>query len=152
MTPLAVALVVASSFLVSACASGISCSRRPPAHLAELLNDHEPRQSDIADAAQVELASARIEQHRCWADTGDQVSQYLMGVAYEHGIGIAADPEQALAYYKRAASPRSNRTYVYSPAVGSESNGRVIPVTAGPDLPGLAAAQAAVARLESVIE
>src|SRR5690606_7329583 len=113
-----------------------------------LLNGPGVAARDVDEAVTAELGAAPISRHRCWADSGDQVSQYLLGFAYEHGIGVERNVEQALRYYKRAAAPRANRTYVYSPAVGHESHGRVIPVTTGPNLPGLGAAQKAVERLE----
>lgn len=141
-------LAIVASLALTSCVGTMACDGQPSGNLTALLSDAGASTQEVNEAVTAELLSVPVSQHRCWADSGDQVSQYLMGFGYEHGIGVEPDAELALRYYKRAASPRSNRTYVYSPAVGSESHGRVIPVTAGPDVPGLGAAQKATERLE----
>lgn len=141
-------LAIVISLGLTACVGTMACDGAPPRHLATLLNDAGASAREMDEAVAAELGAAPISRHKCWADSGDQVSQYLLGFAHEHGIGVERNAELALRYYERAAAPRANRTYVYSPAVGHESHGRVIPMTAGPDLPGLGAAQRAVERLE----
>ncbi|MCG8504605.1 MAG: sel1 repeat family protein [Sphingomonadales bacterium] len=78
---------------------------------------------------------------------GSKLAQYELARAHETGDGIAADPARAVAWYRAAAETVGGTTYVYSPPVGSETYGRVIPVTTGPARPGLAAAQYALGRL-----
>ena len=54
---------------------------------------------------------------------------------------------RAAQLYRAAGSPSGGTLYVYSPPVGSEKAGRVIPVNAGPRQPGLPEAQSRLALL-----
>jgi hypothetical protein len=86
----------------------------------------------------------------CWATNDDKVSQFLLAQAYERGDGVLKDLDAARKWYAKSARPSTQTTYVYSPAVGKESYGRVIPIT-GRSAPGLPEAQRALARLKGVI-
>ena len=86
-------------------------------------------------------AEQSLERLVCEARDGDQSSQYLLGKLYEDGVGVPADLGEAAKWYRRAAKGRSGTTYVYSAPVGDERYGRVLPVTTGPDTPGLSEAQ-----------
>lgn len=61
----------------------------------------------------------------------DDVALVAAGRRYEAGDGVAQDYQQAAVLYRAAASSQPAVTYVYSPAVGRESYGRVIPVRTG---------------------
>ncbi|MDA5193675.1 SEL1-like repeat protein [Govanella unica] len=123
---------------LSGCVQGPSCQGQPPGEASALSSDA---------GARTAIETSSLVSLQCWADSGNQISQYLLGYAYEYGLGTTPDRAKAIRAYQQAATPRSNRTYIYSPAVGKESHGRVIPVTTGPDTPGLPQARAALARL-----
>ena len=61
----------------------------------------------------------------------DDAALIAAGRRYEAGDGVPQDYRQAAALYRAAASAQPAVTYVYSPPVGSESAGRVIPVRTG---------------------
>lgn len=61
----------------------------------------------------------------------DDASLVTLGRKYEEGDGVAQDYRQAASLYRAAASAQRGVTYVYSPPVGKESYGRVIPVRTG---------------------
>lgn len=75
------------------------------------------------------------------------MAQLRLGEAYEAGIGVERDYERAARLYRQAAAFQSGTTYVYSPPVGREKSGRVIPVRTGADQPGLAQAKLRLAKL-----
>jgi hypothetical protein len=52
------------------------------------------------------------------------------------GIGAPKRPGVALKVYEQLARTTGGTIYVYSPPVGSEGAGRVIPVNTGPAIPG----------------
>jgi hypothetical protein len=83
----------------------------------------------------------------CWAGKGDKQAQLSLGEIYELGIGVPVDLKRARGLYAAAASAKPSTTYVYSPPVGSETYGRVIPVTTGVATPGLKDAQMALVRV-----
>jgi hypothetical protein len=83
----------------------------------------------------------------CWAGKGDKQAQYALGQIYETGSGMPQNLKRARNFYAAAASATPNTIYVYSPPVGSESYGRVIPMTTGTAAPGLEAAKVALARV-----
>lgn len=84
---------------------------------------------------------------RCRAAVGEKQAQLELGRAYEEGTVIVQDLRHAVRLYEAAASPTSGTTYVYSPPVGKEKAGRVIPVRVGPDRPGLSEAKLRLARM-----
>lgn len=84
---------------------------------------------------------------QCRAALGDKLAQLELGVAFEEGQGVAVDLKRAASLYRSAAAPISGTTYIYSPPVGKEKAGRVIPVRVGPDRPGLVEAKVRLARL-----
>jgi hypothetical protein len=79
------------------------------------------------------------------AQAGDKFAQLELGIRYEEGRGVAADPEKARKLYSRAAADSGGTLFVYSPAVGKVP-GRVIPLTR-PRVPGLPAARLRLQRL-----
>ena len=129
---------IISSLLLSGCAAAITCNGTAPNSMEVVATD---------DASRAALQSVPFEDQRCWAASGNQFSQYLTGFAYEYGVGTVPDRTKAIKAYKQAAARRSNQIYVYSPAVGKETSGRVIPVSTGPATPGLPEAKAALERL-----
>ncbi|HSH96358.1 MAG TPA: tetratricopeptide repeat protein, partial [Roseimicrobium sp.] len=44
-----------------------------------------------------------VEQLTAAAKKGDTKSQYLLGLSYEHGYGVVAEPKEAIKWYTRAA-------------------------------------------------
>lgn len=92
-------------------------------------------------------AAGEIEALQCAAASGDRQAMVELGKRFEAGTGVATDAAQAARFYRRAAQPSSGTTFVYSPAVGRETMGQVIPVRTGPDSPGLPEAQYRLALL-----
>lgn len=142
------------AFSVSGCALGPVCDGAPPTAVTV-----DGNADAIALVTTVDQHATALLKHRsianldCWADQGDRMAQYALGRAYERGeAGLPADSASAIRYYRKAAKTISNQTYVYSPPVGKESYGRVIPVTAGPPSPGLPEAIEALKRLENTRE
>lgn len=83
-------------------------------------------------------AEAYLKEHSlagldCWDGVDNATAQYLLGYAYENGLGVPVDTMRALQYYMKAARPgrTPKYSYVYSAPVGKESFGRVIPVLSG---------------------
>lgn len=85
--------------------------------------DIRPQWVDRARAAE-DLASQ--------ARRGDREAMFQLGLRHELGEGVAIDLKKARKYYSRAAAASPDRTYVYSPPVGSERQGRVIAVSTPP--------------------
>lgn len=98
------------------------------------------------------LAVAALERHApkelaCWARNGNQAAQFTLGFAYEFGrSGVSLNIGMAQRYYAKAAKDRPTQTFVYSPPVGNEGAGRVIPVNLPPQ-PGLPAAREGLRRI-----
>lgn len=42
--------------------------------------------------------------HQRYAQYGDAEAQYKLGIAYEHGLGVSVDAQQALAWYEKSAA------------------------------------------------
>jgi len=121
--------------------SGAAPRLSPLGGEAETASGPDPRATALLD-------ERPLAELRCWAEAGNAVAQYALGYAYETGDGVTADAKRARRYYKAAAADRPGRTYVYSPPVGKETYGRVIPVATGDARPGLPEARAALARLQ----
>lgn len=81
------------------------------------------------------------------ACTGSKLAQYELGRTYESGTGVVANAAEAAHWYRQAAESETGVTNVYSPPVGKEQYGRVIPVRTGPPRVGLPEAQYALGRL-----
>ena len=115
------------------CAASLSCQAPPPRVMAD--------GTVIGNLALANLT--------CWSRRGEQAAQYRLGQAYENGeLGLTPDIRKAKRLYQSAASRRSGTIYVYSPPVGSETSGRVLPVRNGSDQPGVPQAREALQRLK----
>lgn len=88
-----------------------------------------------------------ISSLKCASASGDKRALLELGKRYEAGDGIPKNEAQAARLYRSAAQPTPDVLYVYSPPVGRESAGRVIPVTTGRGAPGLPEAQYRLALL-----
>ena len=77
----------------------------------------------------------------------DQQGLVAMGLRYETGDGVPQDYRKAASLYRAAARSQPGTIYVYSPPVGKESYGRVIPVLTGPGRAPLPEAQYRLALL-----
>lgn len=82
----------------------------------------------------------------CRSASGDKQAQLALGIAFEEGQGVPRDPRRAAKLYRAAARYTSGTTYVYSPPVG-KAPAQVLPVSIGPDVPGLPEAMLRLARL-----
>lgn len=97
----------------------------------------------------VNYQSASLSKLACQASSGNKVAQLELGIRYENGIGVSRDVLKAERLYTRAArSDRSGR-YVYSPPVGNEKYGRVIPVGQSMNSPGLPEAKERLLKLQA---
>lgn len=56
-----------------------------------------------ADAAQRKDFETALKEWMPLAEAGDERAQYNIGLMYEHGRGLPADPVQALRWYQRSA-------------------------------------------------
>lgn len=125
MTEIRLVYVLFSTLLLSGCAHREACSAI----------------ADYSSASPSELA--------CQASAGNKVAQLELGIRYENGIGVSRDFAKAERLYARAArSDRSGR-YVYSPPVGNEKYGRVIPIGQSTNSPGLPEARERLLRLQA---
>ena len=88
----------------------------------------------LAGCASLPDAACPIDQSLRQPGAGGCDNQALveLGQRYESGDGVPQDFGKAAALYKAAATSQPSVIYVYSPAVGRESYGRVIPVRTGP--------------------
>lgn len=71
-----------------------------------LLAPSRPGLADMAAAAEAYDQGRYTEAARHWhthAEAGDVIAQMGMGQLYQHGLGMAANPEMALHWYHRAA-------------------------------------------------
>ena len=83
------------------------------------------------------------------ACSDSQKAQYEVGLAYETGVGVAADPSAAAKWYRKAASYNSGTTSVFvaPDAEGREKFGTALEVKIGPTLYGHADAKYRLGRL-----
>jgi hypothetical protein len=84
------------------------------------------------------------------AQAGDKHAQLELGVRYEEGRGVPIDLRRAERLYLMAASDSGGTTYVYSPPVGRNGRGQVIPVDTGPRQHGLPEARVRLDELQGV--
>ncbi|WCM25843.1 SEL1-like repeat protein [Sphingomonas sp. QA11] len=94
--------------------------------------------------------SADIQALARRAQAGDKYAQLALGVRYEEGRGVPRDLAKAKILYARAASDSGGTLWVYSPAVGAATKGRVIPVSSGPRRAGLDEAKLRLKHLKGV--
>ena len=57
--------------------------------------------------------------------TGDKHAQLALGIRYEQGDGVAADPERARKLYRAAATQTGGTIYVYVPSSWKGGDGTV---------------------------
>jgi hypothetical protein len=81
------------------------------------------------------------------AETGDKRAQLELGIRYEEGRGVPRNLQRAEDLYRKAAADSGGTLWVYSPPVGENGKGRVIPVDRGPRQVGLAEAKRRLERL-----
>ena len=82
------------------------------------------------------------------ARAGDKRAQLELGIRYEEGRGVPRSVVTAKKLYRLAASPRRERTLIYSPPVRPGEAGRVTPMLSGVSEPGLAEAAIRLRRLK----
>lgn len=75
------------------------------------------------------------------AMSGDKHAQLALGIAYEEGKGLPADPKKARKLYRAAATASGGTIYVYVPATRKGGKGYVTPVNIGPTVAGLGEAK-----------
>lgn len=113
--------------------------------IAEQLADLEHRRPELvltrnySDMPLPQLASE--------AQGGSKEAQLELGIRFEEGRGVERDLGKAKKLYAKAASDSGGPIWVYSPAVGNGTKGRVIAVNSGPKRSGLVEAKR---RLEGV--
>jgi uncharacterized protein len=101
-------------------------------------------------AATVQSASS-VTDLACWAGKGDKQAQFALGQRYETGQGVPISLKRARSLYAAAASATPSTIYVYSPPVGKESYGRVIPMNTGAGQAGLPKAAVALSRVNTAM-
>lgn len=95
----------------------------------------------------LDLAAADVSLRRTAlaARGGDKQAQLTLGRWFEQGAGLPGDQARACRLYAMASRTTGGTIYVYSPPVGREKAGRVIPVSTplSPGLPEASARRAA---------
>jgi hypothetical protein len=82
------------------------------------------------------------------ARTGDKQAQLQLGDRFAQGNGVPRNLACARSLYEDASNSTGGTSWIYSPPVGKEGRGRVIPVTT-PFSPGLSEAVERLKRLGS---
>ena len=82
-------------------------------------------------------ADPELQQLAYRAQAGDKQAQLELGIRFEEGRGVPVDAKRAMGLYRMAASDSGGTMWVYTPPVGNETKGRVMPINTGPRLPGL---------------
>ncbi len=80
------------------------------------------------------------------ACTGDKYASFKLATYFENGTGVQQNLDQAIKYYKYAATYHSGLTYIYVPGAG-QVPGHTLPVTTGVNSAGLPEAQYRLAKL-----
>lgn len=80
---------------------------------------------------------------------GDKQAQLEFGIALEEGRGVPVDLGRARKLYAQAAADSGGTIWVYVPAVGNGTKGRVMPINQGPKRPGLAEARERLKKLKT---
>jgi hypothetical protein len=83
------------------------------------------------------------------AQAGDKQAQLELGIRFQEGRAVPVDLRRAERLYALAASDSGGTMYIYSPPVGSNGRGQVIPVNSGPRQRGLSEARRRWTRLRS---
>lgn len=81
------------------------------------------------------------------AQAGGKHAQLELGIRYEEGRGVPINLRRAERLYRMAASEDRGPIYVYSPPVGSNGRGQIVPVNTGSRQAGLDAARIRLRRL-----
>ena len=74
-------------------------------------------------------------------------AQLVLGIIYEEGLGVPVSIATAKKLYRLASRDSGGTLWVYTPAVGKDVPGRVIPVGRGPTIQGLSEARSRLDRL-----
>jgi hypothetical protein len=83
------------------------------------------------------------------AAMGNKQAQYELGVAFETGEGVPADPKRARKLYRAAATQTGGTIFVYVPGPKGKA-GYVMPINMGPVISGLPEAKARLKALKAV--
>ncbi|MEO7177603.1 MAG: SEL1-like repeat protein [Allosphingosinicella sp.] len=67
------------------------------------------------------------------AQGGDKRAQLQLGIRYEDGRGVPANPRRAEWLYRQAARSGTGKIYVYVPGTGRAGGGGVLAVPSAPD-------------------
>ena len=81
------------------------------------------------------------------AAAGDKQAQLALGIIYEEGLGVPVSIATAKKLYRLASSDSGGTLWVYTPAVGKDVPGKVIPIDRGPIIQGLSEARSRLNRL-----
>ena len=119
------------------------CMTRTPCPAIGAATDTSIGNTDFA------LTDASTDALQCHAARGDKAAQLELGIRYDEGRGVAADPARAASLYAAAAAFTSGLMFIYTPPVGA-SPGRTLPYRTGPDQNSLPEAmyRLALLRLE----
>ncbi len=82
------------------------------------------------------------------ARAGDKQAQLELGIRYEEGRGVPVDLARARRLYRLAARDSGGTIWVYSPPVGENGRGQVIPLNTGVPQSGLREALLRLDRIE----
>ncbi len=85
--------------------------------------------------------SPEVQALAAHAQRGDKQAQLDLGIRYEEGNGLPADPKRARKLYRLAAATTGGLIYVYQTPVKKGGRGGVVPVNLGPTVRGLAEAK-----------
>lgn len=94
-----------------------------------------------------EFTSEATKDTAARARAGDKRAQLALGIAFEEGIGVPADKQRAIDYYRSAAADGASASWLYFPAVGNGTKGRVVEIRSASQQKGLPEAQRRLARL-----
>ena len=104
--------------------------------------------SQIATA--VDWPGVPVAQVRHSAKRGVKAASLELGMRYERGTnGVPCDAHQALRWYRAAAHDDGGQRLAYSPPVGRERYGRLMPIGHDSVSPGLPMAGERLAALEA---
>lgn len=92
-------------------------------------------------------AAADLQELARRAQTGDKQAQLELGIRYEEGREVSVDLRRAKQFYALAASDDGGTIWTYSPPVGEEKRGQMLPVDIGPKQAGLVAARERLKRM-----
>lgn len=92
-------------------------------------------------------ADIELQQLASLARMGDKHAQLQLGIRFEEGRSVVRDLSKAHNLYSLAASDSGGPVWVYTPAVGNGTKGRMVSINRGPRQAGLVEARARLAAL-----